>query len=300
MSTQAAPQQAHGVELLQFGPRYDERSVSTDNLHDWRRTILSAVATALADPRMPELQKQGALWKWNDQIPYPALHDLLVLDNGCLKFEVKIGEHVAVFSIWMMVGEVRVGAKIPHPLLSGAIRDRIAKAYDGSPCQRVENMGQATMYDWIWKNTEFSEFGFMVKSLRDPMLASVIADRLAAITIHLYMAVVNTLIEGLDLKVAFRRISRVPLKRVLVHVVGDYDTFQGLLQERGYTVDLSVFQPDGSKLYLILMPINGIPLPQGHIRDQDSGECIIVSVKDAPEDGIVERRDGDAIAGWGS
>lgn len=283
MNAQTAPQQAHGVELLRFAPRYDERGVSTENLADWRKSILSAVAMALSDPRMPDLQKQGALWKWNDQIPYPALHDLLVLDNGCLKFEVKVGDHVTVFSIWMMVGEVRVGAKIHHALLSGHIRDRIAKAYDGSPCQRVESMGQATMYDWIWKNTEFSEFGFMVKSLRDPMLASVIADRLAAITIHLYMAVVNTLIEGLDLKVAFHRISRVPLKRILAHVIGDYATFEGAVKDRNYSVERAVFQPDGSKVYLVLMPANGIPLPHGSMRDQDGGECVVISVKDATE-----------------
>lgn len=261
-----------------------EDQVNTANLSAWRRAVLSAALAGLTNPRLPDLQRQGGVWKWNEQIPYPSLDDVLILDTGCLKFEVDCGGTVVIFSVWMQIGEVRVGAKVPNALLlSDAIRGRVSRAYDGQQCQRTELIGDCTMFDWIWEDREFAEFAFMVRSLRDPMLASVIADRIVSVVTHLYLSVVNTLIEGHAFKVGFRRITRVPLKGVLVHIRGDGEAIEWFVKEqRRYTIDKSVRRADGTSVYFVLMPENGVNLPgSGRIREPDGAECLILGTKEA-------------------
>lgn len=260
-----------------------EGEVTIANLSDWRRTVLSAVLAGLTDPQLPNLQRQGGVWTWNEQIPYPSLDDVLILETGCLKFEVDCGGAVVIFSVWMQVGEVRVGTKIPNVLLPAEpIRAKVSRAYDGQQCSRTETIGQCTMFDWIWKDREFAEFGFMVRSLRDPMLASVVADRIASVVTHLYLSVVNTLIDGHAFKVGFRRISRVPLKGVLFRISGDPDAFRWLVQLRGYTIDKFVKRADGSTVFLVLMPERGVALPhEGRVREPDGAECVILACQEA-------------------
>jgi len=275
----AVSHQAPDVEVL---PAHG-RSVGVEILDAWRGVVLSAVALALSNSRLPELQRQGGLWKWSDQIPYPSQEHLLVLDNGCLRFELGLGEHLAIFSIWLQVGEVRVGVKLPNALLGAeAVRDKVKLAYDGVPCQRIERIGMATLYDWIWKNTEFAEFGFMVRSLRDPVLCSVVADRLAAIATHLYMAVANIMIEGHSLTVSFKRISRMALKGVTVEVKGSFAAFEAFVRRSGYAVRKAVDSADGQvRAYWIQMPA-GSEIPRGPMHEARHGECLVLSLTPSP------------------
>lgn len=267
--------QAPNVEVL---PAHG-RSVGVEILDTWRGVVLSAVALALTNARLPELQRQGGVWKWSDQIPYPSQEHLLVLDNGCLRFELGLGEHLVTFSVWLQVGEVRVGVKIPNALLAQeALREKIGRAYDGVPCQRIERIGAATLYDWIWKDAEFAEFGFMVRSLRDPVLCSVIADRLASIATHLYMAVANIMIEGHSLTVSFKRISRVALKGVAVEVKGSFAAFEAFVRRSGYAIRKSADSADGRiRTYWILMPAGG-EIPSGRMSESRQGDCTVLTL----------------------
>lgn len=258
--------------------------LGTEVLETWRRTVLSAVALALADPQLPEVQRQGALWKWNEQIPYPSHEHLLVLENGCLKFELEVDKHLVVFSLWLQVGEVRVGVKVPNPLVSTELlREKVSHAYDGGACQRIERIGQAVLFDWIWKDSSFADFNFMVRSLRDPVLGAVLADRMASIAVHLYMALANILIESHGFKVTFKQISRVALKGVVVQVRGTFGTFEDYARRFGYAIRRRLDDEHGRRSYWILMPAER-DIAQGELPAFGTAKCEVLSVRPASGD----------------
>jgi len=253
--------------------------LGTETLETWRRTVLSGVAMALADPRLPELQRHGGVWKWNDQILYPSHEHLLVLENGCLKFELEVDKHLVLFSLWLQVGEVRAGVKVPNALLpSQAVREKLSQAYDGTTCQRTERIGQSVLFDWIWNDTSFAEFNFMVRSFRDPILGAVLADRMASIATHLYMAVANILIEAHGFKVSFKQISRVAMKGVAVQVRGTFGNFEDYARRFGYAIRRRLDEEQGRRTYWLLMPAER-DISTGEITGFGNGSCEVLSVR---------------------
>lgn len=250
-----------------------------DVVEEWRRSVLTGVATSLADPNLPEVQKQGGLWKWNAQIPYPNDEHLLVLDNGCLKFELEVDKQVVVFSLWLQVGEVRLGIKVPNRLVTTAVIDeKLAKAYDGTPCQRKEHFGECRLFDWIWTDSSFTEFNFMVRSLRDPVLGAVLVDRLSSIAVHLYMAVANILIEAHNLQVSFRVIRRQALKGVVVEVSGNAAVFEDYARRLDYVIRKRMDAEKGRQAYWLLMPA-GSSIAKGELHDHQGAKCNVVDVQ---------------------
>lgn len=275
---------------LGAGSANDKLSAGSVTPSAWRKAILETVARSLSDPRMPELQRRGALWKWNEQIPYPGLEHFDIIETGCLKFEVAVNSKAVVFSVWVMPGEVRVGVKVPNVLLAtDLIRTKIGRAYDGTQCQRSEVIGDATLFDWIWRDVEFAGFDFMVSSLRDTLFADIIADRIAGIAIHLYMSTVNTLIEAHHFEVMFRRISHIPLKAIIVRAGGERKVLDWFITMRRYTIEARQDHADGSFSYTVLMPKAGVGIPVGDIRDMDGGECRVLEVGEVPATGTAGR-----------
>lgn len=277
--------------------RIPERRFDTEQVLFWKRAVLEAAANTLTNPRLPEIQKEGALWKWSDKIPYPNRHDIRILDDGSLNFDVDVGAETVLFSAWIMIGEIRVGVKLPTALLGpgAALRDKLSKIYDGDACPRIVQMDQAVMYDWIWKNTEFADFDFMVSALRDHLFSSVIADRLASIITHLYMATINTVVDGHGFNVAFRRITKNGWCGKHIHVTGDRQVFERMVTQRGYIIDERMAKEDGSCVYRVLARMPASPLAIGRIRDDDGGECSVLTIQDAADDNLFATTSGNDV-----
>jgi hypothetical protein len=274
MSDQLSEQTISHMMGLDFQPAH--------YLKKWRKTVLFDVAGILSDPKMPDIQKKVGLWPYGDRIPYPEPTAFQILDNGCMSFSVKVGNEPVFFSLWMMVGEVRIGVKVPASLLlSEAVRTKLAKAYDGHDCQRVEKIGTATLFDWIWRDRAWAGFDFMLKSITLPIESSVLAEHIASITGHIYLSVIHTLIEGNSLPVAFNRIFCQDSSCWLVQETGDEDVFIGHANLFRWEVD-STREVDNNgrkeRLHAIRV-LDGKHPTIGPIRNQDGSISNITAVK---------------------
>lgn len=172
-----------------------------DNLKEWLNSILFVAAKTISDPLQTVLQKRTDVWSQSSNAPYPELADITVLENSCMVFDVLAGNgfpkgmHKIHFSIWLTIGEVRIGAKIPLELADSAvIQQKISESYDGLSCSRRAETGRMTFFDWIFKDG-FADFHAMRDALRDPLYGAILGRRIGEIVTHLYANILSTLQE---------------------------------------------------------------------------------------------------------
>lgn len=161
------------------------------DLSDWRINVLKCACYYLCDPKQRELQVRTGIWDISGDLMYPAEEDMTILSNGCLVFSTRIGNDVIHFSVWMTVGEVRIGAKIPFHLLPDDTTERhISSAFDGAPCQRSESIGNGVLFDWIFRDG-FASHSYMSSAVFDEDRSGVIATRIGEILVHIYMSLTS-------------------------------------------------------------------------------------------------------------
>lgn len=252
--------------------------VDEDPLKTWRKSLLQSVAAIVADPCMPEFQKKIGMWKFGDGIPYPNRNAFSILDNGCMTYSVNFGGYDVLFSVWLMVGEVRIGAKIPLVLVRDQpLKDKIARALDGQACARQERIGDAYLFDWIWSDKGWSDFGFMLASIAHPIEALVLADHISSMLTHLYLSISHHLMEGNHLSVIMHHIARQGATTWIVTETGDSSGFIEHASERGWTIIESKEEVKG-RVHIILVQIGSLPVA-GEVRTQDGSEFVIEKVE---------------------
>lgn len=249
----------------------------------WKKLLLREVAAKFCEIARAETQKKVGVWQWNDGIPYPSEEDIAVTDGGSLSFTLDIGNTPVFFSLWVQFGEMRVGVRVPLSLTSkSGSQDQLSRAFDGNQCNRIVHSPGGHFYDWIFRDG-IADLRLMTDSIHEEMLRLVIADRLAGILTHLYMAITNFLIDANGLKVAFSRLFSPTrdCRRILVVVSDDVDAFeQWVFPARGSVISRHP-QENGAVLFLV-ETINQIKpsFLTGPCRDVDGSVFVIRSVEE--------------------
>lgn len=256
-------------------------SKSRESFHEWRCAILDQAASVLSDPAQPIIQAQTGMWEIGSAMPYPSRSDMTILSNGCLVFDVAVAEYRVHFGIWMIMGEIRVGVKIPiHLLPTTEHRRHISECYDGIECQRQVDIGDTILFDWIFRDG-FASFESMQIALRDTLMGSMIATRTGEILTHLYLATISSLIADNAYEIRMSRIEK-PSRRVKKTVVfkGDMDSFITFAQDRhAIMMGGASVSADGSITIQIETDDSGSGLSCGFHRDVDGGVFDIISIE---------------------
>lgn len=245
---------------------------SVFDIEQWKAGILKRVVDAFASQNQGDIQKSISMWRWSDALPFPSANDINV-NGGSLTFEVLVAEEPVFFSLWYMLGEVRIGIRVPEKLIgassgipSSAFKD-ISTAYDGSVCQRIVSSKDGRFFDWIFKDG-FASFETATKAMKDRELEIAIASRLADILIHLYMATLNIFIENRGFKVMFKKIEHPgSLKTFVIKVRGDKDAFRYWIKgfgeiEKEMKAD---FPPANEYSHFIISTKEGVNIPTGDV-----------------------------------
>lgn len=249
------------------------------SLSEWRSAILEQAASILTDPGMPDLQRQIGVWKHGDTIPYPSRDNMTVLGNGCLVFDVPVAEFKIRFSVWLIMGEVRVGARVPHGLTPNKdLFDHISEAYDGLQCPRQTAMAEGTMFDWIFRDG-FASFDAMEKSLRDPLMGAVIATRIGEILLHLYLAILSSILDDNRYEIRDRKIGVPPARSLaVVRMRGDISAFKIFASDRSAIIKSTSVGADNIIAIDVELEPAGGKIPCGFFHDSEAGDFEILSV----------------------
>lgn len=206
-----------------------------DSLNAWRTSILDQAAMVLTDPAQNLQQKQAGVWERSGSLPIPARSSMTITNSGFMVFDVRIGNYNVHYCVWITFGEIRIGVKVATPLIqSEATRKKLSESYDGSTCSRQVAVGQATFFDWIFRDG-FASFGCMTTAIRDQLLGAVVAKRTGEILTHIYVTTLGLLAEShANLTVGVE--PHVPAEQRTMKVVtftGDVAYFEEFVIARG-------------------------------------------------------------------
>ncbi len=246
---------------------------------NWRAKVLGAVADRISAGDNASRQAELGIWHHGGDIPYPSRADLKISDE-CLIFGVNVANSKVLFSVWIMIGEVRIGAKIPAALVgTSQIRERVSCVYDGEKCQRTSQIGDEFMFDWIWRDKEFASFDFMTSAINSEMHTSVIVDRMSQVLTHLFLAITAALLDSHKLSASRGHISKEATDVYQLIVIGEIDVLTDHVVRKlsgscskpeqgahGYSV--TVFLPKGAGV--------GSISAEAVIRDQDGSVCRVL------------------------
>lgn len=244
---------------------------SLSGIEELKSRMLHHVVEGFARPNQGGTQRSISVWRWSNELPFPK-QDNIRVNGGCLNFEVFAGKESknseVFFSVWYMAGEVRFGVRVPTALLGQSgmrnVADKIAKAYDGSECARRSVATDNTFFDWIFRGECFASFDNAARALHDDDMMLLIASRITDNLIHLYMAVMNILIDGNDLKVTFKQFyAKQDARMVVVSIRGETDAFEFWIRRFG-TIVKKFPQENGSSLYRIEIE-DGANIPIGYV-----------------------------------
>lgn len=241
-------------------PRWDDNAMT-----HWRAAMFQHIAERLCDPNLPRIQQAVGAWPWHRNIPVPAMDAVVSLAaEGTFNFRVEVDGYWLGFGLWVTFGEIRCGAWIPETLMATGpnLRDLLFLAVDGKPCQRVVEMPDTTLFDWIY-NEGFADAAIMRDALRDPVLTSAMYDRVAQILGHLYMAVMNTLLVHGGLIGKLRDGERLPGgQRDLLLVVQGPNQPDAVLERLASMVTVDGFNNQRVDVYLYLIKAPAAALEQ--------------------------------------
>jgi hypothetical protein len=259
---------------------------SGETLIAWRNEILDRAAHVLASPMQNEVQRLTDMWDRACDIGFPSRDDMLILPNGCLVFDVNVAGHIVHFAVWMTFGEVRIGAKVPIALVpNSTVSDKLSRAFNGQPCWREVSTGSNIVYDWTFTDG-FASYEHMKLSLRDDLMAGIIAWRSGEILTHLYISILSFLVEGNGYTVTMQKIAApLDLIRKRFVVRGDINSFVEQIMVRGGKSSSKpnlLSDGDGNSCEIHMdIPVDIPAIPTGDYRDQDGGEFTIVSIETA-------------------
>lgn len=259
---------------------------SFNNVHDiehWKANMLDHVVDAIAVQHQGDIQKSIAAWRWSEALPFPSPNHIRI-NGGSLTFEVMVAEQPVFFSMWYTFGDVRVGVRIPNKLLLpvGALEKKLSIAFDGAPCQKLTAQADSQFFDWIFRDTGdgFASFSTGIKATQDKLIEMMIASKLSDILIHLYMATMNILIEGRNLKVGFKSINMpMGVKYYELDVVGNMSTFEYFLSTRGRLFKHPVKNSSGIGMVYGVIAFKDVTFVLQHYEIQD-GEFSILDCRD--------------------
>lgn len=270
----------------------ETEQVRVNNIREWRNNLLASIArniSAVKDHR--ENQKEIAVWKHGGQLPYPTLDTIKITASESLTFPAMIGKYGIMFSVWVMLGEVRIGVQVPNPLVMTQVAEnKVSTAYDGKPCSRLSKTDKDMLFDWIWQDREFASFNFMSEALYNEDNTAVLIDRMTQVLLHLYLSVTNGLMEAHRLTASHGIISNTEFDHYRIEFTKDQDTFEWaatVLMKGRINSITSIKEKRGEYEFdrfiaSVLLPKEkqaGMFKEGAYIKDSDGGICEILVVK---------------------
>lgn len=255
------------------------------DIHAWREKTLKSLSRRISGGGQAGIQDEIGVWNKGGSIPYPEVEKVKIVNNEVMSFDFDVAGSVAMFSIWMMTGEIRIGVKVPVKLApTHEIRTRLMEAYDGSRCQRFNQDGFDVFFDWIWKDREFATFDFMTSAIFSEKHSAIIIDRMTQVCLHLYIAIATILIDVNKLTASHGQIDTTAYAPYILSAVGDVAALDWFLVNRlkARITRSDVGNANAPSIYKVLIPV-GVSLaaikPGEEIHDQDGGRCRITALK---------------------
>lgn len=231
---------------------------SVHDIEDWKASLLRHVVDAFACQNQSDIQKSISAWRWSEELPFPY-EEIIRINGGSMTFEVSVADVKVFFSVWFTFGEIRIGVRVPNKLLNlsdeGVISERISRAYDGQPCQKITDAVDGRFFDWIFRDhlDGFASFSVGVRATQSRATQIAIASKLADVLTHLYMATLNILIEDAGLKVTIKQIkSPSSVKYLSVVIRGDKSAFEYWIKSTYHgSIEKVTHSSNGQSTYLI-------------------------------------------------
>lgn len=174
-----------------------------DFIDPFKKDTLNAVWMNFLTDRKSDVQEPIGIWRWaGDCVPFVDGMEEVTLGRGVLSFKVLINGKEILFSIWMQIGEVRIGYRIPTDLMQinrTSAEQRLSSVYDGQPCARIVRNKDTVMFDMLFRDG-FAGFDFMTQACFDHNVGKtgrmqIIADCIHNILVHTFIAVINETIS---------------------------------------------------------------------------------------------------------
>lgn len=222
-------------------------------VYQWRQDIFSFVADRLCSPFFCTIQRALGLWQWHAGLTLPERKNVTIMSDGSMTIRVKTNDGDILLSVWLILSELRIGIFVPSAIMekdiNGQIKAAISAGYDGNECSRISTTPEyGVMFDWIFRNEGIVDATLLANSLHDQTLQDMIADAIANLTTHLYMSVMNTLVQRGILITSLR--GTVPNKdsiQLLVDFKTNHDDDQTIAQleqsVRGLGIQVLYYQP---------------------------------------------------------
>ena len=259
------------------------------DIHAWREKTLKALSRRISGGAQADIQSEIGVWNKGGSIPYPEVEKIKIINKEVISFDFKVAGCVAMLSIWMMTGEIRIGVKIPVKLApTNDIRNRLMEAYDGARCQRFNQDGTDVFFDWIWKDREFATFDFMTSAIFSEKHSAIIIDRMTQVCLHLYIAIATILIDANKLTASHGQIDTTAYAPYIISAVGDVTALDWFLVNRlkARITRTDVGSANAPSIYKVLIPVGASVAaikPGEEIHDQDGGRCRITALKPLEE-----------------
>lgn len=200
-------------------------------IESFKSMILNDVWTNFLTERKSEVQEPIGMWRWaGDCVPFAGGIQAVTIEKGVLSFKILINGKEMLFSIWVQMGEVRIGYRIPVELLQTnrtSAEQKLSAVYDGQPCPRIVRDKDAILFDMLFKDG-FADFDYMNRACIDHKSgkndrALIIADRIHSIFVHIFIAVINETINLNNFAVRPGFVGST--KTFLIEINGNIDDF---------------------------------------------------------------------------
>ena len=229
------------------------------SVHGWRENVFGIVAGIMTNPHIPTVQKQIGIWHWNLGIPLPDRKSLLIMgESGTMSFRTNIDGHELFFSIFMFLGEVRLGFRIPNAILDrhADIKEILAHCYDGVRCPRVVEGDDAVFFDWIFKDRGMASTALMARAIEDKVASALIADAIANAMLHIYMSVMNVVLEKGNYSLApdVGVLANEKATHLMFDVAGSLELFEVRIESSSVRILQKIPQTQSRSLYLAAAP----------------------------------------------
>lgn len=169
--------------------------MSFRNANEWRHTLFETMIDRLRDRDLVSIQQAIGFWPWK-HVPLP--HEVAFLPkHGQMIFRVRVGHALEIqASVYLIAHAFRIGFFIPNNDTFARdlpVHEALLHAYgDGMVAQR-KDMGQSTLYDWVFHGDRLPDAHLIEQSMRDAKIFSLVSDSYTQVLLHLYMSVLNIL-----------------------------------------------------------------------------------------------------------
>lgn len=156
-----------------------------DNITRWRCSILDYAVKMLMNPFQDAVQDITAM---HEAECIRSIREVSVLPNSCAVFDAIIAGHIVHYSVWLALGGIRIGFRIPAAIVKDEAHHlALSRLFDGKDCHRYEQVGDQAIYDWVLTDGLASSDRIM-QAMTGVLGATALAIFIGDYLTHIFMA----------------------------------------------------------------------------------------------------------------